>query len=293
MLFRHATGLWLRVFCLSIIMIGLMVADHHYRYVNNVRKVLSVALIPLQYTLDAPVEVINWLKVSAAAQHRLATENLQLKQQLLLMQVSLQQLINMQQENGQLRALLKSSSRINGQFQEAKALAMNLEGPSAEVVLNKGSRGGVLIGQVVIDVSGVMGQIIDLTPFTSRLMLISDPRSGVPVEDDRSRFQAIVVGAGTNRPLSLIHAAETADVKVGDLLITSGLGARYPEGYPVGRVLRITKMQGEPFMSIEVEPSALLEQSRRVLIVSHYRDDDSEKMLYKTATKPMIKGPAL
>ncbi len=292
MLFRHATGVGLRVLCLSVLMMGLMVADHHYRYVNNVRNVLSVALIPLQYALDAPVEAIDWLKVSAATQHQLATENIRLKQQMLLMQVSLQQLINMQQENSQLRALLKSSSRINGQFQEAKLLAMNLEAASAEVVLDKGSRDGVALGQVVIDVSGIMGQIIGVTPFTSRLLLISDPRSGVPVEDDRSNFQAIVVGMGASRPLSLIHVAETSDVKVGDLVVTSGLGARYPEGYPVGTVTRITKMSGEPFMSIEVKPSALLEQSRRVLIVSNYLNSDSKKMLYET-TVPLKPKPAV
>lgn len=282
MLFRHSTGVGLRVLCLSVLMVGLMVADHHYKYVNNVRNALSVLLIPLQYTLNAPVQAIDWLKTSAATQHELTLENIHLKQQLLLMQVSLQQLINMQQENSQLRALLKSSSRINGQFQEAKLLAMNLESASAEVVLDKGSRDGVGIGQVVIDVAGVMGQIIDVTPFTSRLLLITDPRSGVPVEDDRSNFQAIVIGVGANRPLSLIHVSETSDVKVGDLLVTSGLGARYPEGYPVGTVTRITKMPGEPFMDIEVQPSALLEQSRRVLIVSHYLNNDSKKMLYVT-----------
>ncbi|MCD6045497.1 MAG: Rod shape-determining protein MreC [Gammaproteobacteria bacterium] len=287
MLFRHATGLGLRVLCLSVFMMGLMVADHHYRYVNNVRNVLSVVLIPLQYALNAPIQAIDWVKMSAATQHQLTTENIHLKQQILLMQVSLQQLINMQQENSQLRALLKSSSRINGQFQEAKLLAMNLEAASAEVVLDKGSRDGVEIGQVVIDVSGVMGQIMDVTPFTSRLLLITDPRSGVPVEDDRSNFQAIVMGTGANMPLSLIHVAETSDVKVGDLLLTSGLGARYPEGYPVGTVSRITKMSGEPFLSIAVEPSALLEQSRRVLIVSHYLNDDSKKMLYEATTVPM------
>lgn len=286
MLFRHATGLGLRVLCLSVLMVGLMVADHDYRYVNNVRNALSVLLIPLQYTLNAPVQAIDWLKVSAATQHELATENIQLKQQLLLMQVSLQQLINMQQENSQLRALLKSSSRINGQFQEAKLLAMNLEPTSAEVVLDKGSREGVALGQVVIDVSGVMGQIIGVTPFTSRLLLITDPRSGVPVRDDRSGFQAIIVGAGANRPLSLIHVAETDDIKVGDLLVTSGLGARYPEGYPVGQITHIDKMSGEPFMNIEVDPSALLEQSRRVLIVSHYLNDNTKKMLYEMTAVP-------
>src|SRR3982750_735530 len=104
-------------------MIGLMVADLHYRYLNTVRNVLSVALTPLQYALSAPIDALEWLQVSAATQHQLAKENTQLKQQVLLMQVKLQQLINMQEENSQLRALLKSSERITGQFQEAKLLA--------------------------------------------------------------------------------------------------------------------------------------------------------------------------
>lgn len=290
MLFRHTTGLGLRVFCLSVLMIGLMIADKHYRYVNNVREVLSVFLIPLQYTLNAPMKAIDWLKVSAATQHELTTENIHLKQQLLLMQVNLQQLINMQQENSELRALFKSSSRINGQFQEAKLLAMNLDPTLAEVVLDKGTRDGVAAEQVVIDVSGVMGQIIGVTPFTSRLLLISDPRSGVPVQDDRSGLQAIVVGAGSNNPLSLIHVSETADIKVGDLLVTSSLGARYPEGYPVGRVTHIDKASGEPFMKIAVAPSALLESSRRVLIVSNYLNDDSKRMLYETPPSAQTQG---
>jgi rod shape-determining protein MreC len=292
-LFHRTTGLGLRTLSLSFLMMGLMIADYHYQYVNSVRNTLSVLLTPLQYTVDVPVNAIDWLKVSAATQHKLTKENVELKQQLLLMQVKMQQLINMQQENSQLRALLKSSSKINGQVQAAKLLEMNIDNNSAQVVLDKGSQQNVAVGQIVIDVSGIMGQIIGVTPYTSRLLLVSDPRSGVPVEDDRTGFQAIVVGNGQNQPLSLINASETADIKVGDSLVTSDLGQRYPEGYPVGQIISINKVSGEPFLEVKVAPSALLTQSRRVLIVSHYLEDNHQKMLYEANSiplAPMVKG---
>ena len=149
----------------------------------------------------------------------------------------------------------------------AEILAVAASSTRQLLVLNKGSRDGVTVGQPVLDAKGVMGQIIDVGSMTSTVMLISDARCAVPIRDDRTGERGILVGSNDMNHLMLINLPKTSAVAVNDLLVTSGLGRRYPEGYPVGRVEKIVRIAGEDFITILVSPVAELNRSRLVLII--------------------------
>jgi rod shape-determining protein MreC len=138
---------------------------------------------------------------------------------------------------------------------------------SRRIVLNKGTRDGVYSGQSLIDSNGVMGQIVHAGPFSSNALLITDPSHALPVQAHRSGLRAVAVGTGPMNLLKLLHIPNNADLRVGDLLVTSGLGGRFPPGYPVGHVTSIERDRGRPFANIRVEPTARLERNREVLLV--------------------------
>lgn len=133
--------------------------------------------------------------------------------------------------------------------------------------MDKGSADGVFVGQPVLDAQGLMGQVIRVSRYVSRVLLISDVNHSVPVQVVRSNLRLIARGTGTTRQLELMHVQDTADIKKGDLLVSSGLGGRFPVGYPVGVVNHVEHDPGKPFAKVTATPSARLDRSRHVLLV--------------------------
>jgi rod shape-determining protein MreC len=197
----------------------------------------------------------------------LIKENLDLKAEQLLLKAQMQRLLALESENNQLKALLRSSTEVQGKVLVAEILSIDTDPFVNQVVLDKGIRESIFIGQPVLDANGVMGQIIQVGPMTSRMLLVNDPHSGVPVQVTRNGVRAIAVGDAYTGKLRLANVPQTADIKAGDLLLTSGLGEHYPEGYPVGQVTSVVKDPGLQFATILVEPSAKLDRSREVLLV--------------------------
>jgi len=138
---------------------------------------------------------------------------------------------------------------------------------SQQVILDKGSSDGIYVGQPVLDAYGVMGQVISVGHGTSRVLLISDRQSAIPVQNNRSGLRAIVRGNGYAGNLNVLYVPDTADFKVGDLLITSGLGQRYPANYPLGTVTEVKHAPSERFAKITVTPKAHINRSNQVLLV--------------------------
>ena len=149
----------------------------------------------------------------------------------------------------------------------AEILAVESDLFLQELVLDKGTRDGIYIGQTVLDAQGIMGQVIQANALTSRMLLITDTRSGVPIQIVRNGVRGIVVGNGRQGDLSLINLPVTTDVQVGDVLVSSSLGARYPAGYPVGTVSAVLHEPGERFATITVKPSAHVDRSQPVILV--------------------------
>lgn len=250
-----------------IISIFLMFSDYHYRYLDNVRSGFSLIVSPLQYAVDYPVRVIGWIQSLVSAKKALIDENIQLRYQQTILEAELQKLIVIQKENSQLKELLLTSSKADMRAMAAQILAVDTSNARQIVVLNKGNRDGAYIGQPVLDAKGVMGQVIDVGPMTSTVLLISDSKSAVPVRNNRTGERAILVGTNSIDQLSLINLPKTSSIHPGDVLVTSGLGRRYPEGYPVGKVERVNSIPGEDFVKVTVSPVALLNRNRLVLLI--------------------------
>ena len=192
----------------------------------------------------------------------------------------------MQVENQQLRALLESSKTIGERVLIAELLSVDLDPYKREIVINKGSREGVYAGQPIIDASGVMGQVVHVGPFSSTALLITDPSHALPVQVNRNGLRAIAVGVGSENYIELPHLPNNADILVGDLLVSSGLGCVFPTGYPVGRITQIDTDPSLPFAKVIAEPTARLNRSREVLLVWPQQSKEQEGCMRKDQTQP-------
>lgn len=252
---------------LLAVSILLMTVDHRYRHLEKLRSALSVAVYPLQYVVNLPVATGHWISESLITRRMLLEDNEQLRQQQLLLSSRLQRFAVLEEENRRLRELLESSIQLRERVLVAELLAVELEPFRRQVVINKGRREGAYDGQPVVDAGGVMGQVVHVGPFSSTVLLITDPSHALPVQVNRNGLRAIAVGTGRDNALLLEHLPTNADIRKGDLVISSGLGHRFPRGYPVGTIADIGVDPGEPFARVEVKPSARLGQSREVLLV--------------------------
>lgn len=244
-----------------------MITDFHYQSLGPVRHGFSLLVAPIQYAVDYPVRVIGWIRSLMSTKKSLIDENMQLRYQQTMLEAQLQKLMLMRTENSQLKELLSASSSATAHAMAAQILAVDTTSSRQVMILNKGTRDGVFTGQPVLDAKGVMGQIIDVGLMTSTVLLISDSKCAVPVRNDRTGERAILVGTNSMSYLSLINLPSTSSITNGDLLVTSGLGRRYPEGYPVGRVEQVKHVPGDDFITVRVSPIALLNRNRLVLLI--------------------------
>ena len=256
--------------------VALMFSDYRYHYLDNVRSGFSLIVSPLQYAVDYPVRVVGWVQSLVSAKKALIDENMRLRYQQSALEAELQKLLVIQKENSQLKELLLTSSQADMRAMAAQILAVDTSSARQIVVLNKGNRDGVYSGQPILDAKGVMGQVVDVGPLTSTVLLISDSKSAVPVRNNRTGERAILVGTNSLDQLSLINLPKTASIHPGDVLVTSGLGGRYPEGYPVGKVEKVNSPPGEDFVNVVVSPIALLNRNRLVLLI--WPDVDQEQL---------------
>jgi rod shape-determining protein MreC len=197
----------------------------------------------------------------------LINENLRLKSDQLLLQSRLQRLLAIESENNYLKSLMQSAQKVQTKTLIAELMAVDSEPFLNQVVLDKGSRQGVYEGQPVLDASGVMGQVVRTDFFSSRVLLINDPHSGIAVQNVRNGMRSVAVGDGYSGKLRLLYVSKTTDVRPGDIFMTSGMGDRYPEGYPVGKAISVMNNPSHQFVDVLLEPSARLESSRQVLLI--------------------------
>jgi rod shape-determining protein MreC len=252
---------------MAMLSIALMAIDHRQHHVENIRAGLSVLIYPLQYLVSLPVETGDWMKETFASRETLLEENARLRMQETLYKAQLQKFTALKTENQRLRELLQSSEKIGERILIAELLAVDMDPFTRQIVINKGSRDGVFLGQPLLAAEGVMGQVIHVGPFSANAMLITDPNHAIPVQVDRTGLRGIAIGTGSPDHLEVPYLPLSADIVEGDLLITSGLGGRFPPDYPVAVVTRVEKLAGQPYARVEVKPTALLDHSREVLLV--------------------------
>lgn len=244
-----------------------MTLDHRQHHLEGIRAGLAVVVYPLQYLVDLPFAAAGWASEALASRHHLLDENAQLRQEQLALRFKLQKLDALESENQRLRSLLQSSSRKWERVLIAELLQVDFDPFRHMVLLNKGSNDGVFEGHPLLDAHGVLGQVVHVSPLSSSAILITDPSHAVPVQVNRNGLRSLAVGTGEEGLLDIPHLPNNADIQVGDLLITSGLGLRFPPGYPVARVSHIEKDPTKPYASVQATPLAHLKRTREVLLV--------------------------
>lgn len=257
-----------RLLGLVMLSILLMTLDHREHHLDSVRAALSVLVYPLQLTVDLPRLTGQWFRESLATRRELQEENASLRTQHLVLNAQLQKLEALEAENRRLRALLDSSFQVGKRpMLIAALLAVDMDPYRHQIQINKGSLDRLFEGQPLLDSQGVMGQLIHVGPFTSTAMLITDPSHAIPVQVNRNGLRTIALGTGSIDRLDLPHIPNNADIRVGDLIITSGLGGRFPPGYPVADVTVVEQDAGQTFSHVIARPRAQLDNSREVLLV--------------------------
>jgi len=256
-----------RLIVFVTVSIVLMLMDHRYQTLNSVRTTLSVIVYPLQMAIELPGSVSEWFHESLASRRQLQEENVSLRTQQLMMEAQVQKLASLESENIRLRELLGSSFEICERILAAELMSINLDPYQHQVMINKGETDTVYPGQPILDAKGIMGQVVHVGLYTSTAVLITDTSHAIPVQVNRTGMRTIAVGSGRLNQLILPYIHNNADIRPGDLLISSGLGGRFPQGYPVATVEAVQLDPGKAFANVIAAPSALIDRSREVLLV--------------------------
>ena len=266
-LFLRGPSVTLRMIMLVILSIILMTADHRWQHLDMVRNTLSYLLYPVEYVVDLPIRLYYWGEQNLSSHRTLLHENRHLRDMQLQSRVQLQKLDILEKENERLRQLLSATPTTTEDHLIAEIVSVDVDPYRHFIVLNKGAKDGIFKGQPIIDALGVMGQIVYVNALSSTAMLISDVSHVIPVQIDRTGLRSVAFGTGQTDHLDLKHIPHNADVQIGDKLISSGLGERFPRNYPVATITSINRDTGETFISVRAEPLAQLDTSREVLLV--------------------------
>lgn len=287
-LFPRGAGPGLRALLLILASLLLILADHRTSTLNPLRATIASGLQPLLWVARAPQNIAA-LAGYIAGHGELSEQNRLLREQALEMQARLLRVASLEAENRRLRELLASGAQLNEQVLVAEIVATNQDPYRHQIVVNRGTRDGVYRGQALVDAYGVLGQVVRVLPNTAVALLITDPDHGIPVEVNRTGLQTIALGRGDGLGLSLPFLPGNADVKVGDLLVSSSLGGRFPAGYPVGQVAELRYQPGEHFMEAIAYPAARINRGRQVLLVwseSFPVDENGEVMPLDESAEP-------
>ncbi|MCP5090962.1 MAG: rod shape-determining protein MreC [Gammaproteobacteria bacterium] len=260
-------ALGVRLLLLVLFSIVLMYLDHRQNHLDAVRKGLGAAVYPIQLIVDAPVRLWVWLGEATTSRNDLQLEVGRLKAERLLTNARLQRLTALEAENARLRALLEARSQVRDEIRVAEIMAVDANPYEHNLVIDIGSTDGVYDGQAIVDAEGVVGQVIETGLMMAQAVLISDTDHALPVEVNRNGLRTIAVGTGEIDRLDLPFLPNNADIRAGDLLVTSGLGGAFPAGYPVAVVDSVTRIPQEPFADVTAKPAAALDQVREVMLI--------------------------
>lgn len=234
---------------------------------KQIRSYLNTLVSPVIYLANLPQQALDATSKYASSKQALLDENEILRELQLMQNEKLQRYNMLMSENAKLRALLQTNLRIEVKKSVAEIMAVASNPFSQNVMIDKGSSKKVYESQPVLDDLGVVGQVVNVANTTSRVILITDQTHSIPIRIARNDVRGILSGTGDINKMSLINLPHGTDVKVGDSLITSGLGEIFPDGYPVAKVIEIYPDESQPFMKIIAEPVARLDRLKHVLLL--------------------------
>jgi rod shape-determining protein MreC len=260
-------GLGIRVLLCIALSIVLMVVDHRQNHLDTLRKAIGAAVYPVQIVVEAPFRLWNWVAERVADRNALQMQVSRLDAERLITRAELLQLTALRAENDRLRKLLDARPRSRDEIRVAEIMAVDANPYRHNIVIDIGARDGVYEGQAIVDANGVIGQVLVVGLATSQAILISDPSHALPVEVSRNGLRTIANGTGEFDRLDLPFLPNNADIRAGDVLVTSGLGGAFPAGYPVAVVDSVNRIPQAPFADVTAVPSSALDQVREVLLI--------------------------
>lgn len=266
-IFARGPSLSSRLFLSLTISVVLIFVDHKLDGFASTKVYLNSFLSPIQYMASLPEQLLSASASRFTSHQKLLEENQQLTLQATLMNEQLQRFKLLQKENERLRVLLGSPVRRDAQKMVAELMAVDNNPFSHQIVVDKGAIHGVYEGQTVIDDNGIVGQIMEVGTTNSRVLLISDVTHAIPLRIARNNVRLIANGSGQLQEMFLEHVPHSSDIRVGDILVTSGLGNVFPEGYPAAKITSIVRDESRPFAQVQAEPLAQLDRLKYLLLL--------------------------
>jgi rod shape-determining protein MreC len=263
----RTSGLLLRCVLYCLLALALIIVDKRYQQLVQIRRWLSWAAYPVQVAVASPFEGWHWFRESVTTRDTLRADNARLEAALRVADFKLQRYEALEAETERLRALRDNTAGVADHFLIGDIMDVDLDAFRERVLVDLGANKGVFVGQAVLDSGGVFGQVARVEQFTSEVILLSDPAHAIPVQINRNGLRTVAVGTGDTSRLKLPYLPTSADVVVGDLLVTSGLGGGFPAGYPVGTVSAVRRDPAQSLAEVDVRPAAALDRSRELMFV--------------------------
>ena len=245
-----------------------MVADNRFGYLGSLRYVLGYATSPVYWVADIPARVSFLIDDVFVSRTDLLEQNQALREELLMARRELQLLESLASENSRLLELNTATADLDRDVMPAEIINIAPDPFSKRVLINRGADAGVFVGQPLLDANGLMGQVVEVLPFTSWVLLITDPNHVTPVEVNRNGERALARGSRLNAAeLELEFVTQTQDMKAGDRLVSSGMGQIYPKNYPVAEIVSVYADPGLDFATVRARPLAQMARTRHVILV--------------------------
>lgn len=254
----------------------LIFADHKLDAFQSTRVYLNSIMSPLQYIANLPKVLLNESAQRLTSHQALLADNERLTNQNLKMSEQLQRFNVLQAENAELRKLLDVPVKPQVRKMVAELMAVDNNPFSQQIMINKGALDGVYLSQSVLDDRGIVGQVMEVGTTNSRVVLISDVTHAIPVRSLRNNIRFVATGNGAFDELFLEHVSHSVDVQEGDMLVSSGLGEVFPEGYPVARVSSVVHDEGRPFATVTAQPLARLDRLKHLLLLWPQQRSDTD-----------------
>ena len=274
-IFTRGPSFLLRLAIVIALSLFLILADSQFNLFASSRIYLNSLVSPIQYVADAPQKLFSSLSENLMTREALKTRNRQLEKDNLYLKADRLLLTQLQGENKQLRKLLNSKRNFTNKRMITEVMSLRSDPFTHQLLIDKGALDGVYLGQPVINEQGVVGQVSQVGSTTSRVLLLVDASHGIPVRVQRNDVIAIVHGSGAWNKLNVPFVQSNADLRVGDLLVTSGLGDRFPPGYPVATVTHFNYQEGALYAEVNATPVAQLDRSRYLLLL--WKEPKEEK----------------
>ncbi|WP_122036566.1 rod shape-determining protein MreC [Aliivibrio sp. EL58] len=266
-IFGRGPSLQFRLFIAVMVSASLMLADSRLNAFSDVRYLLNSFVAPIHYAANLPRTMFDGMYDRFNSRNTLMLENQKLKQEMFMQSSNLLLMEQLKQENSRLRNLLGSPFIRDERKMVTEVMAVDSAPYTHQVMIDKGQVDGVYEGQPVISDKGIVGQINYVGAHNSRVLLLTDPNNSIPVQVERNDIRVIASGKGYLDTMQLEHIPTNTDVEVGDRLVSSGLGGRYPEGYPVGYISNIDNDNKRPFASIDLKTTVEFDKLRYLLLV--------------------------